>query len=190
MSSARERLLDALEEILIQEGERAVTLDAVAARARVSKGGLLYHFASRASLIDGLVARMQERARVDAQEMRDAPAGPAASYIRTSAQVGSSFDQTLLAAFRLAPGSDHVADAIQGIRSQWLELITDEVGDPEVALAILLMGDGLYYSASLALDTPGAAGSPEPSTVSSPAPDLSDTDALLRVVSRLRGLSG
>lgn len=186
MSTARERLLDALEEILIEDGERAVTLESVAARAHVSKGGLLYHFASKASLVEGLVDRMQERAAVDAQQMRDAPAGPAAHYIRTSAEVGSPFDQTLLAVFRLAPGSDsHVSAAIQGVRSRWLELITDEVVDPELALAILLMGDGLYSSASLALDTP----LPATATTAS-APDLSDTDALLRVVSRLRGLSG
>lgn len=193
MSTAREGLLDALEELLIQEGERAATLDAVAARAGVSKGGLLYHFASKAALVDGLVARMQERAELDVRAMRDAPDGPAAYYVRTSAEVGSAFDHTLLAAFRLAPGSDsRVTAAIQGIRSRWLELITNEVGDGDLALAILLMGDGLYYSASLALDSPGSEhhGTSTQAPADAQAPDLSDIDSLLRVVSRMRGGSG
>ncbi|WP_338751766.1 TetR/AcrR family transcriptional regulator [Janibacter alittae] len=191
MPTAREGLLDALEELLIEEGERAATLDAVATRARVSKGGLLYHFASKAALIDGLVARMQDRAEQDAAAMRDSPDGPAAYYVRTSAQVGSAFDQTLLAAFRLAPGSEsRVTDAIQGIRVRWLELITEEVGDRDLALAILLMGDGLYYSASLALDSLGGQDSPTQEAAPVAAPDLSDIDSLLRVVSRMRGVSG
>ncbi|WP_337479241.1 TetR family transcriptional regulator [Microbacterium yannicii] len=44
---AREKVLDAFERILIDEGERAATMDAAARAAGVSKGGLLYHFASR-----------------------------------------------------------------------------------------------------------------------------------------------
>jgi len=47
MASARDRVLDAYETLLIESGPAATTLDAVAAAARVSKGGLLYHFASK-----------------------------------------------------------------------------------------------------------------------------------------------
>src|SRR5690606_1251603 len=52
---ARERVLDAYETILLTEGERAATLEGVAAAAGVSKGGLLYHFASKDQLADGLL---------------------------------------------------------------------------------------------------------------------------------------
>ncbi|MGN6428010.1 MAG: TetR/AcrR family transcriptional regulator, partial [Leifsonia sp.] len=50
--SARDRILDAFEELLAEHSERAATLDAVAAKAGVSKGGLLYHFASKDALVD------------------------------------------------------------------------------------------------------------------------------------------
>ncbi|MFL1379120.1 TetR/AcrR family transcriptional regulator, partial [Nocardiopsis protaetiae] len=43
-SNTRDRILDALQEILVQEGYSSVTLEAVARAASVSKGGLLYHF--------------------------------------------------------------------------------------------------------------------------------------------------
>jgi AcrR family transcriptional regulator len=49
MSATRDRLLDAFEGLLIAHGPRAATLDAVAAAAEVSKGGLLYHFPSKSS---------------------------------------------------------------------------------------------------------------------------------------------
>ncbi len=41
MASARDRVLDAYETLLIEAGPAAATLDAVAAGAGVSKGGLL-----------------------------------------------------------------------------------------------------------------------------------------------------
>ena len=55
--SRREQLLDAAIAVIRRDGARALTLDAVAAEAGVSKGGLLYHFASKRALIDGLLAR-------------------------------------------------------------------------------------------------------------------------------------
>ncbi|MEA2177259.1 MAG: hypothetical protein QOG77_556, partial [Solirubrobacteraceae bacterium] len=45
--STRDRLIDAFENLLVTVGSRAATLDAVAAAADVSKGGLLYHFPSK-----------------------------------------------------------------------------------------------------------------------------------------------
>ncbi|WP_254300837.1 TetR family transcriptional regulator [Rothia dentocariosa] len=43
-NNSREQILDAYEHLLVQAGERAATLDAVAAQAKVSKGGLLLSF--------------------------------------------------------------------------------------------------------------------------------------------------
>lgn len=56
----REALLDAAECVLFERGTQALTLAAVAERAGVSKGGLLYHFPNKEALIKGLVARVIE----------------------------------------------------------------------------------------------------------------------------------
>lgn len=53
-----ERLLDAAEAVVIEQGVRAMTLEAVAARAKVSKGGLLYHFPSKDAIVLGMVSRI------------------------------------------------------------------------------------------------------------------------------------
>ncbi len=62
-----DRILDAGEWIVVREGAARLTLDAVAARAGVSKGGLLYHFPSRRDLLRALLHRFVDRAeqRVD-----------------------------------------------------------------------------------------------------------------------------
>lgn len=57
-ASAYDRILDAAEDLITAQGVAAFTLDAVAQRAGVSKGGLLYHFSCKDSLISGLQRRM------------------------------------------------------------------------------------------------------------------------------------
>lgn len=56
--NTRERLLDAAESVVIEQGVSAMTLEAVAARAGISKGGLLYHFPSKDAIVMGMVSRI------------------------------------------------------------------------------------------------------------------------------------
>jgi AcrR family transcriptional regulator len=53
----RDRILDAAEHVIVESGGRNFTLDAVAERAGISKGGLVYSFATK----DGLVRAALER---------------------------------------------------------------------------------------------------------------------------------
>src|ERR1700693_1025625 len=53
----RDRILDAAEHVILESGGRNFTLDAVAERAGISKGGLVYSFATK----DGLVRAALER---------------------------------------------------------------------------------------------------------------------------------
>jgi AcrR family transcriptional regulator len=57
-TTRRETLLDATAEIVRESGYSALTLEAVAARAGVSKGGLLYHFPTKEALVEGLLERL------------------------------------------------------------------------------------------------------------------------------------
>jgi len=52
---AREKILAAAEELARVAGPGNLSLDAVAARAGVSKGGLLYHFPTKGKLLEALV---------------------------------------------------------------------------------------------------------------------------------------
>ena len=53
-------LLDAAETVVTRQGIANLTLDAVAAEAGMSKGGLLHHFPSKDRLVMGLVTRCAE----------------------------------------------------------------------------------------------------------------------------------
>lgn len=54
----RQRLLDAAMKVAQTEGALALTLDAVARAAGVSKGGLLHHFPGKDTLIEALLNQL------------------------------------------------------------------------------------------------------------------------------------
>lgn len=57
----RDRILDAALKVIGDAGACRMTLDAVAAAAEVSKGGLLYHFPDKETLLRGLLERHLDR---------------------------------------------------------------------------------------------------------------------------------
>ncbi len=59
--TCRNPILDAAEAVVLSVGAAHLTLDAVAEKSGVSKGGLLYHFPSKEALIDGMMSRLIER---------------------------------------------------------------------------------------------------------------------------------
>lgn len=147
---ARERVLDAYESILIADGERAATLDAVAKAAGVSKGGLLYHFASKDDLAAGLAERLAVLTDQDLERMREAPDGPVAYYIRTSVMEDDALDRALIATTRLAQGGSSAASAaLREVRRRWADAIRPHVRDETALDLVMLLSDGLYFNNSL-----------------------------------------
>lgn len=145
--STRDRLLDSFETLLVAEGSRAATLEAVAAHAGASKGGLLYHFHTKDELVEGMLERLREQADADTKRMRVAPEGPVAYYLDTSVDSGSDFDRALIATARIAQENVEAAShALDDIRAQWLEVLAEHLNDRALAQTIQLIGDGLYFN--------------------------------------------
>lgn len=80
---ARDRILEAAERVIIEVGPARLTLDQVAQAAGVSKGGLLYHFPSKESLLIGLAHRhVQSVQQCIAQAKGNLAAGDMASEVK------------------------------------------------------------------------------------------------------------
>jgi AcrR family transcriptional regulator len=76
-TDVRTRVLDAAEAIIQARGVAGLTLEAAARDAGVSKGGLLYHFASKEALLMALMARLAEFMRGEYHACVEAqPPGP------------------------------------------------------------------------------------------------------------------
>ncbi|WP_309084976.1 TetR/AcrR family transcriptional regulator [Chelativorans sp.] len=59
-ANSKQRILDAASELARTEGSAHLSLDAVAARAGISKGGLLYNFPTKTALLKALVQQFIE----------------------------------------------------------------------------------------------------------------------------------
>jgi AcrR family transcriptional regulator len=59
-TDTKNRILQAAEDVVIRDGVARLTLEGAAQEAGVSKGGVLYHFPSRAALVAAMVGRFVE----------------------------------------------------------------------------------------------------------------------------------
>ncbi len=152
---ARTRILDAAETLVRARGVTGLTLDAAAHTAGVSKGGLLYHFASKEALLDALLKRLASFIQEDFEQgVADQPEAPGrvARAMLTWA-LGLPPDESnercdraaavFLAAFHhdpalLQPVRDQIARMKQAVEADGLA--------PGHGLAIMAAGDGLFMA--------------------------------------------
>lgn len=154
--TTRDRILNALQRILVDEGTSGVTLEKVAAEAGVSKGGLLYHFKSKTDLYDGLARRFR-----DLEEERLAEArrtGVVAAFIRASQLESEESEAALWALFTALRGTEELSeqakDDLMFIFDGWSAALHEAIDDPVTAEIVRLVGDGLFLSALSGLPLP------------------------------------
>ena len=68
--SSRGRILDAAAELVSGIGSGRLTLDAVAERSGLSKGGLLYNFSTKEALLQAMVQRLVDEVSAEREALR------------------------------------------------------------------------------------------------------------------------
>lgn len=153
--STRDRILDALEKLLLDRGLSHITLEAVAAAAGVSKGGLLYHFRSKDALIAGMVRRLGERSD---QQLAESGRSVAEWYLQTmdaSSTNELALFQSTIAALRSVDGQPgEIQQAVIEMMRAWDDGLRAEIDDPVQAEIVRLAGDGIYLAALMGLPQP------------------------------------
>jgi AcrR family transcriptional regulator len=171
---AREKVLDAFEALLIADGERAATMDAAARAAGVSKGGLLYHFASKHALEAGLVERLRALVDADIAAIESAPEGAIAYFLRSSVMDDDPLDRAIIAVSRLAQGGSTAASAaLIETRTRWEDALRPHAKDAAALDLVMLVSDGLYFNNALLTEE-----------VAGPVPTGAALDALIALVER------
>lgn len=146
---ARSRVLDAYVTLLIDEGERAATLDAVAREADVSKGGLLYHFPNKEALVAGLLERLDAGVAEDMARFSAEGVDPIEYFILTSVNDDTPYDRAIQATLRIAAEVPAAREAINGMRQRWREALSRVIADPGVVDIVLYVSDGMYANSAL-----------------------------------------
>ena len=150
-TETKEKLLDAFDVLLDERGTAGATLDAVAAKAGVSKGGLLYHFGSKAELVNGSLERLGRLVDDDVASMKAAGERLALYYLETSAEIGTPLDRSLIAASCLAQEYEEAKTALRTTREAWFDALNDHLGDADLAMTVQLIGDGMYFNQNFGL---------------------------------------
>jgi AcrR family transcriptional regulator len=158
-SETRERILNAAEERLLVGGPAGLVLDAIAADAGVSKGGLLYHFASKEALIAGLCKRMLARFDQALGDSREEGEGVAGSFTRaylasTVTQEGKPADNSAQLMAGILASLGHDSEHLEEVRnhfSRWHQRLEEDGLDDTTATIVRLAADGLWLSALLGL---------------------------------------
>jgi AcrR family transcriptional regulator len=144
----RDRVLDAAESVILDSGGRTFTLDAVAERAGISKGGLVYSFATKDGLVRAAlereVSRFQEAVR---QRLGDKPVDP---FEMVLAHIDEALDEddaaTRKAAF-LVTALVHAPDMMEPARHYYralLDPLLAEAGEAHEIRNALLAVEGIF----------------------------------------------
>jgi AcrR family transcriptional regulator len=150
-ADTKSRLLAAAAALSAEVGPARVSLDAVAARAGVSKGGLLYHYPSKHALLRALVEDHVEdrRAAIEAHapgalERQDATAA-AHGYLammRESLCCGEPPPSGVFAA--IAEDPEFIAP-LRDFRREMLERVFRRLPEPRRAMLLFLACEGMVH---------------------------------------------
>jgi len=88
--SARERILDAAERLILKRGTSQLSVEAVITEAQLSKGGFFHHFATKDALLIAILDRLVERVTRTLEELAGQDPEPRGARLR--AQIALAFD--------------------------------------------------------------------------------------------------
>jgi AcrR family transcriptional regulator len=145
-----DQILDAAERVLLARGDGAMTMDAVAADARVGKGTLYHYYASKAEVLAAIRARWVERTVTAAAET--ATSGRPRSVLRQmerffAAVLDNTERDSALIWIVFHTCATEERDDLAGVYAYLLDVVREgiaagefEVADPELVTQFLLDG--------------------------------------------------
>jgi AcrR family transcriptional regulator len=160
-----DRILAAAARVVLRDSVRRLTLEAVAREAQLSKGGVLYHFATKEALIQAMLARLLQFCERDMEgPQQDAEPGRwTRAYVRrqfapvwpslgeadlpSATEVGAGF---IVAATTHPRCLDLLREGFQA----WQQAIERDGIDPVRATVVRLAADGLWLAALLGIWSP------------------------------------
>lgn len=139
--NTREQLLAAASAVVQAQGSRALTLEAVAKAAGVSKGGLLYHFPTKNALVVGMVAQGVE-AFERALAAAEASAGDWLSGYVEATLADTASEDSLSGVFTAVAEEPELLEPFRKALKRWYQKALTDYGPR--ALPLLLALDGLW----------------------------------------------
>jgi AcrR family transcriptional regulator len=155
LPNSHDDILNAAQAVVLEIGAAHMTLDAVATKARVSKGGLLYHYRTKEALLKALLRRrlqhLEEARKRKSAELRDGPAREIKAFVLSSLS-RSRKDTSIGASLLVAVAHD--PKLLEPVRGDYQRRLAELIPSGlrfERALVVALAADGLRLLELLSL---------------------------------------
>jgi AcrR family transcriptional regulator len=145
--SQKRRLIQAAVSVVAAEGVLALTIENVARAARVTKGGVQYHFQSKDALVVELLAFLADQ--VDAAIEAEVGAGASGAawlraYVRLSVGRARPADRVAAALLSSIPLGDERAKAFRAAMLRWKQRCEQGLNDRALAQLIRMAADSVW----------------------------------------------
>jgi AcrR family transcriptional regulator len=147
-ATCKQAVLDAAEAVVAESGAARLTLDAVAARAGISKGGLIYHFHSKNDLLRAMIDRhIQGYIAMRDQLLETLPPGPTRAIqaeIQTGQRVAAERNRRVSASLlAVVANQPELLEPVRGLYRERFARLAEQPEIYESAAILSLAADGL-----------------------------------------------
>jgi len=147
--STRDTILDAAQRIAAERGAGRITLDEVARESGLSKGGLLYHFATKEALLQAMLERLIARTSAVREAHEQTYAGHPWTTLRAMLATRMNPDvldpSVAMAILTAVAEQPALLDPLRQHIQQMRERILGESGDSPAAWLLWAAADGLMF---------------------------------------------
>jgi AcrR family transcriptional regulator len=145
-TESKARLLEAAAQIVERRGAAHLTIDAVAAEAGMSKGGVLYHFPSKHALLEAMLSSllMSFEARVSRHRIKTEGSAISAWILAEQGQTSSERSMAL-ALLANAAEDPSLLNPVRGLMKTTFAEVRKEASDKDLDTIILLAAEGLRF---------------------------------------------
>ena len=148
-SKTKLELLEAAARIVKEQGASQLTLEAVAKKAGVSKGGLLYHYPNKSALLAAMVTHLIESFEKAIEQTIEQSEGKISwleAYVILSFDPSGSLLAESAGILAAVASDPSLLEPFKEINEIWQEKVEANGLDPVVATIIRLAADGLWYT--------------------------------------------
>ncbi|PQZ94864.1 hypothetical protein CQ018_05860 [Arthrobacter sp. MYb227] len=151
----RANILTAYLNILVHQGTRAATLEALSSACKLSKAGVLHHFPNMLALRQGIFTELEAQAAAEVEQMMADLPSAAEYYLVSSLSRDNLLERLIDAVYRLAQTEDQEAlELLRSCRDGWYGALLLATKNEALAKLVLFAGDGLNHNALLDLEKP------------------------------------
>jgi AcrR family transcriptional regulator len=155
-NTTQQTIIVAARRIVQRDGVAHLTIEAVAREAGLSKGGVLYHFPTKDSLIEGMITSFLEEFELDLEWALTKEEGPGRwlrAYVRSCQSEGIDVETIngLIAALATNQG---LLEPLRQKYSTWQSRVESDGLPPALATVLRLAMDGLWFADLFGLAPP------------------------------------